>query len=69
MSYSYTAVGCSGSDYVTLAEDSDERIYFAGEVGRFVAQQLSYRNVDQVPNSLILIEIRFCLYFPTEYFY
>lgn len=33
MSYSYAAVGSGGEDYTVLAEEVEDRIFFAGEVG------------------------------------
>lgn len=33
MSYSYAAVGSGGEDYTALAEEVEDRIFFAGEVG------------------------------------
>ena len=32
MSYSYAAVGSGGEDYAVLAEEVEDRIFFAGEV-------------------------------------
>jgi hypothetical protein len=37
MAYSYVAKDGNGEDYVTLSEDVEKKVYFAGEVSFFIA--------------------------------